>query len=143
MAQIRGVKRRPVRILTVPLKARYGMVVEVPDNKFKKAGEFLRTVWPVGYLEFSWSVREQLDVTAFDITQAEGQRKVWEALANLNPKSCETRPAATGCYDAIMGFVKSRINGTLQGYTSCAERRAGRAVVLVHRRVAHRAGHPD
>ena len=136
------VKRRPVRILAVPLKARYGTVVQVPDAKFKKAGEFLRTVWPVGYLEFSWSVREDLDVTEFDITQAEGQRKVWDALANLNPKSCETRPTATGCYDAIMGFVKSRINGTLQGYTFGAP-----AVVNVNddedvmATVAHEFGH--
>lgn len=110
------VAKRPVRILAVPVKARYGTDVRSPDEKWKRAGEFMRSVWPVADAAFSWSLREEIDLTAHDITTDDGQRAVWKALADLNPNRCETEPQADGCYDAVMGFIKSRI-GDMQGYT--------------------------
>ena len=109
-------KKRGLRALAVPVIVKYGTEQRAPDDKWKKHGEFLRSVWPVADEDFSWSLREPLDLSAQDILTSDGQRAVWQALAALNPAACETNPGATGCYDSIMGFIKSR-PGNLQGYT--------------------------
>ena len=110
------VKKRALRALAVPVTVKYGAEVKTPDDKWKKHGEFLRSVWPVADDDFSWSLREGLDLSQHDVLTDDGQRAVWQALANLNPDVCSTNPGATGCFDAIMGFIKAR-PGDTQGYT--------------------------
>lgn len=115
------VPRRTIRILAVPLKAKYGSEIRTVDEKWKKGGEFMRSVWPVSLEGFKWTLREELDVSQHDVTTEEGRKGVWEALKNLNPSRCETAPTAEGCYDAVSGFIKTQIQmpggGGLQGYT--------------------------
>lgn len=120
-----GVKfaaRRPLRILAVPMKNNYGGVIVVPDDKWKKGGRFTRDVYPVGVAGFRYELRPELDLSApeYDLTTENGRRAVWEALTQLVPPSCTTSPQSSGCWDAVVGFMKSRIpygEGALQGYT--------------------------
>jgi hypothetical protein len=50
-----------------------------------------------------------------------GKKQLWQALAALNPRHCAANMQANGCFDKIVGFVPSRMdgypNGTLSGYT--------------------------
>lgn len=114
--------RRPLRILAVPIRANYAGEVRVPDERWKNGGDFARTVFPVSLPGFQYSLREPLDLSgaAFDVTTEPGRRAVWEALTRLVPPECSSMPDGPGCFDAVAGFVKSRLpqgTGTLAGFT--------------------------
>ncbi len=138
------VTRRPLRVLAVPVTVNYGALggVLTPDDKWKTGGEFMRRTFPVAADGFRWTPREALDLSMIDISTDNGQREVWQRLANLNPPTCTSNPAQAGCYDKIIGFVKSRI-GALQGYTF-----GDPANIVVNDdedmmgTVAHESGHP-
>jgi len=118
----RFVERARLRVLALPLKTSYnGTVLSVPNDSWKSMWEFTRNAYPVAANGLVWTIRDELDVSAHNIEADEGQRGVWEALANLNPPHCAANKQADGCYDKIIGFTPARArtypNGTNQGYT--------------------------
>jgi len=143
-AQATFLARRPMRVLAVPVTVNYGNLggVQTPDDKWKGGGDFMRRTWPVAADRFSWTQRDLLDLSSIDVSSSAGQRELWQRLANLNPPECTSDPSQAGCYDKIIGFIKSRI-GTMQGYTYGTP-----ANVVVNDdedmpgTVAHECGHP-
>jgi len=147
--------RRALSILAVPVKANYGGDVRSPDEAWKKAGDFARDVFPIAGPSFRYQLRDELDLSEarFDLTKEDGRRAAWNVLTKLQPAACERRGLkiwagaadAGTCFDAIIGFVSSRVpasGGTLPGFSY------GRAAtVLVNdepdlpSRVAHELAH--
>ena len=103
-----------LRILVRPVKANYnGTVVPVEGDKWRKAWEYTRRVYPVAADAIFWDVREELDAsdTKFNLETEDGQFALWQALANLVPQHCAANPKGTGCYDLVVGFIQARANG--------------------------------
>jgi hypothetical protein len=118
------VERAPLRILAVPVKARYnGTVKQVPDEKWKTMGSFTRATYPVGREQFKWITQAEVDASdaKFDLETDAGRLELWQALTNLMPAHCANSPRADGCFDKIIGFISDRPMGypagRLQGYT--------------------------
>lgn len=113
-----------VRALALPVKANYGgKIVSVSGDSWKSTWTFTRSVYPVAFDNFTWTMREELDASdaSFDLETDPGRFKLWEALAKLMPEHCLANKKADGCFDKIIGFIEARPsgypNGNLQGYT--------------------------
>ena len=84
------VERRPLRFLAVPVKANYGgTVTQVAGDAWKRAGQYVRAVYPVAFDKFGWTVRAELDASAskFDLETDDGRRELWVELTQLMPYS--------------------------------------------------------
>lgn len=118
------VPRMGLRILARAIKANFaGAITSVRDDRWRKAWEYTRRVYPVGADQIFWDVREELDASdsMFDLETNDGRFNVWQALANLVPQHCAANRNGPGCYDLVVGFISDRPstypNGTLQGFT--------------------------
>ncbi len=114
--------RRPLKILAVAVKANYGPGdVRVPDERWKKQGEFMKQVYPIAPEDYKWVLGQNLDASddKFNLKTDDGMKELWIALANLQPQECAANPKAPVCYDLIVGFVKDRQgkDSNVQGYT--------------------------
>ncbi|MDE3089869.1 MAG: hypothetical protein KGJ80_10865 [Chloroflexota bacterium] len=115
-------ERRALRLLAVGVKANYGPGdVRVPNDRWKKQGEYMRQVFPIGPDSYKWIIGQDLDLSddKYNLKTDEGMREVWMALANLQPQECTANPKGPTCYDLIIGFVKDRQGkeSNIQGYT--------------------------
>jgi len=117
-------ERAGVRALALPVKANYGGVIQsVSGDSWKSTWTFTRSVYPVSFDGFTWTMREELDASdsSFDLETDAGRLKLWQALVALMPEHCLANKKATGCFDKIIGFIPARPggfpNGNLQGYT--------------------------
>ncbi len=115
-------ERRPLRVLAVAVKANYGPGdVRSPSDNWKKQGDFLKQVYPISPEAYKWTLGQDLDLSddKYNLKTDNGQREVWQAVANLQPSECTANPKGPTCYDLIIGFVKNRqgAEGTTQGYT--------------------------
>jgi hypothetical protein len=109
-------------VLAVPVRANYDGEVKAASGRWKEGGDFLRQVYPISNAGYDWVLGQELDASdeSYDLTTDDGQGALWDALADLQPKSCITNPNSDRCYDLIVGFIPDRIhtdNGTLQGFT--------------------------
>ena len=121
-ATAKFVERRPLKILAVAVKANYGPGdVRVPNERWKKLGDFMKQVYPISPEDYKWIIGQDLDASGdeYNLKTDDGMRKLWEALAALQPQECTANPKAPVCYDLIIGFVKDRqgAEATTQGYT--------------------------
>lgn len=105
-----------IRVLAVAVKANYGngVIKEISDDRWKKMGDFMKTVYPVADKNFSWTVRPTVfDASSdqFDLWKSEGDGvyNLSVALANLIPARCKTSPQSAGCYDFVVGFLKESV----------------------------------
>lgn len=115
-------ERARLRVLALPVKANYnGVVLSVANDSWKSLWEFTRNVYPIAADGLTWTIRDELDASAYNIETDEGKKALWEALANLNPPHCAANKQADGCFDKIIGFTPARANtypeGANQGYT--------------------------
>lgn len=105
-----------IRILAVAVKANYGrgIIKEISDERWKKMGDFMKTVYPVADKNFSWTVRPTVfDASAdkYDLWKSEGggAYNLSIALDSLIPVKCKTNPKLEGCYDFVVGFIKESL----------------------------------
>ncbi|MEZ4736912.1 MAG: hypothetical protein R3E79_58265 [Caldilineaceae bacterium] len=114
-------ERQGMRILAVPVKAKYGSDVKVvTDNRWRTGYTFFSKVYPIAPNSVQWIVGAELDTSQYDINTDDGQRGVWQLLANLQPNNCKPKekagPNDTPCYDKILGFIPTNPPRTA-GYT--------------------------
>ncbi|MDQ5985376.1 MAG: hypothetical protein CSYNP_01085 [Syntrophus sp. SKADARSKE-3] len=107
---------KALRILAVAVKANYGSkgIVSVTGDVWKQMGKFMQNVYPLAEKDLKWTVHP----TVFDASAAQynleksdwsGCKKLNEALVNLIPASCATKPDAAGCYDFVVGIINNSI----------------------------------
>ncbi|HRW10803.1 MAG TPA: Ig-like domain-containing protein, partial [Caldilineaceae bacterium] len=85
-------ERQGMRILAVPVKAKYGSDVKgVEDNRWRTGYTFFSKVYPIAPNSVQWIIGAELDTTQYDINTDNGQRGVWELLANLQPNNCKPK----------------------------------------------------
>lgn len=113
-----------LRILARPVKANYnGVITSVADDRWRRAWEYTRGVYPVAADKVFWDVREEFDASdpKYNLETNDGRLALWETLTNLVPPHCAANPKGSGCYDLVVGFISDRPNtypnGTLQGFT--------------------------
>lgn len=113
-----------MRILVRPVKANYkGTIVTVTGDKWRRAVEYLRRVYPVAADKITWVIQDEIDASApkFDLETDPGRLAVYNLLDGLMPQHCAANKKADGCYELIVGFIQSRPggfpNGELQGFT--------------------------
>lgn len=109
--------RKTLNVLAVGVKANYGGEVKDVTGNWKKAGNYTNQLYPLAADGFNWILGQDLDCSGdeYDLKTDEGQKKLWEALTNLQVKD-ET---GQDKYELIIGFVLDRqgADGTTQGYT--------------------------
>lgn len=118
-------KRNGLRILAVAVRTTYGTEARsVTDNRWRTGYQFVSKVYPIAPSDVTWVIGAELDATAHNVNSNDGQRGIWQLLANLQPNNCRPKeqagPNDTVCYDKIIGFIPDNpvINGrTLAGYT--------------------------
>ena len=117
-------ERQPMRILVRPVKANYkGTIVSVTGDKWRRAVEYVRRVYPVAADKITWVIQDELDASAqkFDLETDPGRLALYNLLDGLMPQHCAANKKADGCYELIVGFIQSRPrgfpNGDLQGFT--------------------------
>lgn len=134
--------RKALRVLAVPVKANFGGAIKaVTSDDWKVAGDFILKVYPIAPSGYQWQLGQELDTSQFDINTRDGQRDVWQALANLQPMECTANPSASNCFDKIIGFVAERPGGMLNGYTWGAPANVVAIQSGMKRTVAHEVGH--
>ena len=113
-----------MRILVRPVKANYkGTIVSVTGDKWRRAVEYVRRVYPVAADKITWVIQDELDASAqkFDLETDPGRLALYNLLDGLMPHHCAANKKADGCYELIVGFIQSRPrgfpNGDLQGFT--------------------------
>jgi hypothetical protein len=81
----------------------------------------MRAVYPVSYAGFRWELGPMMDLSApqYDVLTSAGEKAVWQALNELQPKKCSQNPNDPDCYQAIIGFIKEKV-GDMQGWTEGA-----------------------
>ncbi len=117
-------ERQQLRILVRPVKANYkGTIQQVTGDRWRKAVEYVRRVYPVAADKISWVIQDEFDASdaKFDLETTAGEGALWNALTALMPQHCAANKKADGCYELIVGFIPSRNlgfpNGTGQGFT--------------------------
>lgn len=117
-------ERQSMRILVRPVKANYkGTIVTVTGDKWRRAAEYVRRVYPVAAEKLTWVIQDEFDASAanFDLETEPGRLALHNALEGLMPQHCAANKKADGCYELIVGFIQSKPrgfpNGDLQGYT--------------------------
>lgn len=134
-------ERRPIRVLSVPVRVKYGTEVKsVQTDEWKRAGDFLRTTYPVSRKNFQWEIGPELDVSTANILTNQGQYQVWLALKNLQQRECRASNDGSRCFDRIVGYLAER-PGTLNGYTYGAPANVVAIQPGMFRTTAHEIGH--
>ena len=102
-----------IRILAVPVKAKYGTVIKsVTGDDWKKLGQFTQNVYPLAEGNFKWTNRLKLfDASSYNIETEDGQESLSIALSGLIPAECKTNPKGAGCYDYVVGMIPEVANG--------------------------------
>jgi hypothetical protein len=113
-------ERQKLRIMVRPVKANYaGVAVSLSVDRWKKAWDFLQSVFPVAADAILWDIKDEFDAfnPETDVETPEGRLNLWKSITELVPQHCTANPAGEGCYDLVVGFIDKNPNGNLQGYT--------------------------
>jgi len=92
-------ERQPMRILVRPVKANYkGTIVSVTGDKWRRAVEYVRRVYPVAADKITWVIQDELDASAqkFDLETDPGRLALYNLLDGLMPQHCAANKKADG-----------------------------------------------
>ena len=84
-------ERQQLRILVRPVKANYkGSIQQVTGDRWRRAVEYVRRVYPVAAEKISWVIQDEFDASAakFDLETTAGEQALWTALTELMPQHC-------------------------------------------------------
>lgn len=115
--------RQTLRVLAVPVKANYGngLIKRVVGTAWKVGANFTRRVYPVAADGLKYTIGQELDGSAYDLSTDEGQEDLWSALTRLQPQVCAQNPRGPTCFEKIIGFIPDNVvlpgDSLLQGYT--------------------------
>ncbi len=95
--------RRTLRFLAVPIKIKKGNdVIQLPDDQWKSAGGFLRSVYPIAYSGVEWTI----DKTGMEYTWGDKNNDGWMLIwLWVNYRWLCGWPFRPPCYDAVIGFI--------------------------------------